>query len=419
MNQCDSQIIRETLASWGLTESKQGESGDLNATPADLIIINTCTVTSSADAKFHKALRRIKREDPRALIAVTGCYANSPTPSSQLVGVGVVFKPHDFSSLADSLRAHNIISVDETLGPCGQSYFAEHTRAFMKIQDGCDCNCAYCIVPIVRPILWSESPQTVVRAINSFSAKGYKEVVLTGIHLGFYGRDSGQADLASLLVKIEQECEIDRVRLSSIEINEVSDEILELMASSKKFCHHLHLPLQSGNDEILRAMGRRYSVDTYKKRVGEIRKKLPDVGITTDVIVGFPGETDKHFEHTCMIVREMEFTKIHVFRYSPRPDTRAAVMDSQVLPNLISKRARQLIMVGEETAQKFKADFIGRTLQVLTEKGETRGSTCTGLAPNYIRVKVLDVPADCVGQILPVRLTGIDEHTGIALGRMI
>jgi threonylcarbamoyladenosine tRNA methylthiotransferase MtaB len=197
VNQCDSQILRETLASWGLTETGLTEASlaETGAEPEpDLVVINTCTVTSAADTKFRKALRRTRRENPRALIAVTGCHANKTSDSSgQLPGADLVFRTRDFSALADFLRRRDM--ADAAPVPRVQSYFSEHTRAFLKIQDGCDCFCAYCIVPIVRPRLWSEDPEKVVAAINSLSSKGYREVVLTGIHLGSFGRDSGRTAL--------------------------------------------------------------------------------------------------------------------------------------------------------------------------------------------------------------------------------
>ncbi len=449
VNQCDSQILRETLTSWGLAETSLTEAGlaETGAEPEpDLVVINTCTVTGTADAKFRKALRRTRREHPRALIAVTGCHANKPSDSpSQLPGADVVFRMRDFSALADFLRRRDMTDADAAPSPRVQSYFSEHTRAFLKIQDGCDCFCAYCIVPIVRTKLWSEDPERVVAAINSLSSKGYREVVLTGIHLGFYGRDETAHDadasdgigaqhaaplqsqgriartspLTDLLDKVERECEIERVRLSSIEISEVSDEMLELFARFKKLCHHLHLPLQSGDDEILGRMGRRYSSASFLQRIEEIRKRIPDVGFTTDVMVGFPGETDEQFERTCQAVEATEFAKIHVFRFSPRPGTRAAAMNSPVPPKAVSARARHLIRVGEDAARSFKRGLIGKTVHVLVEQLADDGSSCIGLASNYIRVKALNGSPDCVNRVLPVRLTGLDARTGIAIGQVI
>ncbi len=423
VNQCDSQIIRETLTSWGLAEvgieKGRSECEEVPHKP-DLVVINTCTVTSVADSKFRKSVRRARREHPQSLIAITGCFAekNSSFPDDE-PGADAIFKMGDFAALAEVLRTHGMIPINVEPVPSRQSYFAEHTRAFLKVQDGCDCFCAYCIVPIVRPNMWSESPEDVVAAINDLFSKGYGEVVLTGIHLGFYGRNARQGGLAGLLRKIEAECEIGRIRLSSIEINEVSEDIIDLIAGSEKFCSHLHLPLQSGNDKILEAMGRRYTSRFFVERTAAIRERIPDIGITTDVIVGFPGETDEQFDDTMRIVEEVEFAKTHVFRFSPRPGTRAAEMKPRVPQGVISSRARQLIALGEETGLRFRERFVGTTLQVLVEGGASNGKSLAGFSSNYIRVNILDMPADNDDEVLPVRLTDAGGISGVAEGKIV
>ncbi|MBI4830300.1 MAG: tRNA (N(6)-L-threonylcarbamoyladenosine(37)-C(2))-methylthiotransferase MtaB [Candidatus Lindowbacteria bacterium] len=440
VNQCDSQILRETLNTWGLAETTSGKNG--NGREAEVIIINTCTVTEVADVKFRKALRRTRRENPTSLIAVTGCYANKiHAAGGHIEGADIIFEHGDFTRLKGFLEARKMdsrstIRVEDRL--CGndkeraendrekggnnkppQSYFAEHTRAFLKIQDGCDCYCAYCVVPTVRNRLWSERPENVIASVQSLASNGYREVVLTGIHLGFFGRDSGKDNLLELLKRIETECEIDRIRLSSIEINEVSDEMLELITASRKICHHLHLPLQSGDDDVLRRMGRRYSYSFYSKRIERIRAIIPDIGITTDLIVGFPGETDEQFMRTCECVQQTDFAKIHVFRFSPRAGTRAAAMDSQVPAGTISCRARNLIQAGDSVARRFKERFVGQTVDVLVERMTAKEGACTGLTSNYIRVQVRDAPADCVNRLIPVRLTAVEADSGLAIGEPI
>jgi threonylcarbamoyladenosine tRNA methylthiotransferase MtaB len=421
VNQCDSQIIRETLASWGLGEAYAGENiSDAENEKCDLIVVNTCTVTGTADSKFRKTLRRVSRENPDAIVAVTGCFANRAACSAEEVsGADMVFKMGDFAAFAGFLGARGLVPMDVEPAASSQSYFAEHTRAFLKIQDGCDCFCAYCIVPHVRPKLQSENPDALVAAINNLSDKGYREVVLTGIHLGFYGRDLGRIDLPGLLHRIDAECDVGRIRLSSIEINEVSDDILELIAGSEKFCRHLHLPLQSGSDEILGEMGRRYDSDFFIRRVKEIREGIADIGLTTDIIVGFPGETDDEFERTTQLVQEIGFAKIHVFRFSPRPGTKAAEMGPRVPQGTISARARRLMALGDEVACEFRERFVGQTLEVLGESGGIDGSSCTGFSSNYIRVMVLDAPNGAVGSIIPVRLTDAGGRSGIAEGRAV
>jgi threonylcarbamoyladenosine tRNA methylthiotransferase MtaB len=273
----------------------------------------------------------------------------------------------------------------------------------------------------VRPRLFSEPPDKVISAINELSAKGYNEVALTGIHLGFYGRDTKGSGLAGLLGRIEAECDIARVRLSSIEINEVTDEILDLIAGSEKFCRHLHLPLQSGDDEVLARMGRAYTAALFADRVGQIRRKIPDIGITTDVIVGFPGETDEQFEHTMQMVEKIGFAKTHVFRFSPRPGAKAAEMRPRVAQGTISSRARRLIALADEVALGFRKRFVGQTLETLIEGGLAgigvrNGRASSGFSSNYIRIRVSDAPADAAGRIARVRLTDAEGDSGVAKG---
>jgi threonylcarbamoyladenosine tRNA methylthiotransferase MtaB len=410
-------MLRETLNRWGMTEAE-------SAAAPELIVVNTCTVTGMADAKVRKTLRKARREHPTALIAVTGCFAQltnqaAPPPA----GADIVFSPKNLAPIAEFLRQKNILNGVSWSEHATQSYFAEHTRAFLKIQDGCDCFCSYCIVPFVRPTLWSRRPEEVIAAINGLSERGYKEVVLTGIHLGFYGRerrdgDGSHATLAALLAKIETNCGINRVRLSSIEVNEASDELVNLMARSSMICRHLHLPLQSGDNDILKRMNRRYSADSFLNRVNDIRKKIPDIGLTTDIIVGFPGETEEQFERTCEAVESIEFAKVHVFRYSSRPGTRAAEFDAPVPPNVASERARRLIRVGNAAAIRYKRAFIGKTLDALVETYDGKRKRCEGLTPNYLRVRADGALKECVNTILPVTITGVDADTGLTIGRI-
>jgi threonylcarbamoyladenosine tRNA methylthiotransferase MtaB len=410
VNQCDSQLIRETLTSW---ELREGEAQD-----ADLIVINTCTVTGTADAKFRKALRRARRENPRAAIVVTGCFAARRDSSRDGdCGADLLFGMRDMRPLAEFLLQRGFLHSATAQPVRRQSYFAEHTRAFLKIQDGCDCFCSYCIVPLVRPYLWSEEPDTVINAINELAAKGYKEVVLTGIHLGFYRRDSGQNGLAFLLRRIADECGIARVRLSSIEINEVSDEIISILTSSEKFCDHLHLPLQSGDDTVLAAMSRRYSSESFVHRVEDIREHIPDIGISTDVMVGFPGETDEQCERTMQVVEKVGFVKTHVFRFSPRAGTSAAAMEP-VSSRLVTMRARRMIEVADIAARGFRERFLGKSLHVLPETCDEDGASCIGLSSNYIRVKVQDVSTPVLNTIIPVTLVSVGTEGGAATGKL-
>ena len=431
VNQCDSQVIRETLISWGMTPCDPVPGGAQEPSHPDLVVMNSCTVTGVADSKFRKALRRTRREHPDAFIGVTGCFTNKPDASAEdLPEADLIFETGDFETPAEALRELGVIPMmpmipmmpqNSDAAIHGQSYFAEHTRAFLKIQDGCDCFCSYCIVPTVRANFWSESPDNIVAAMNDLAAKGYREVVLTGIHLGFYGRGEGSdggrdGGLLGLLRKIEAECGIERVRISSIEVNEVSDEMIDLIAGSEKLCPHLHLPLQSGSDETLRRMGRRYDSDFFIERVERIRAGIPDVGITTDVIVGFPGEKAKHFDETMRVAELANFSKIHVFRFSPRPGTKAVGMKPRVAQGEISRRARRLIALGDEMGLSFRQRFVGQVLPVLIEGRAGEGDYLAGFSSNYIRIKIPGASADNVNKVQSVRLTDAWGHCGVAEG---
>ncbi len=412
VNQCDSQILRETLISWGLKEA--------GAREAAVVVINTCTVTGTADSKFRKAIRRAKRQNPHAFVIVTGCFAQRADCSSENEPeTDLIFKIRDFRHLSDFLFRQGLIDSKTTKGKHRQSYFAEHTRAFLKIQDGCDRFCAYCVVPHVRPELWSEDEDNVIAAIHSLSSRGYKEVVLAGIHLGFYRRGEGENALARLLGRIEDECDVERVRLSSIEINEVSNQLLSIIADSKRFCRHLHVPLQSGDNDILARMNRGYSSDFFLRKVEEIRKRIPDVGISTDVIVGFPGETDKQVDRTMQLIEKIEFVRTHVFRFSPRPGTKAAEMDSHVPSRFVSSRARSMIQAGEAASRRFRERFVGRTVKVLAETYDHTEKSCMGLSSNYIRIKVLGVSSQCLNHTMSVRLAAAGMGSGVATGRLV
>ncbi|MDH7601462.1 MAG: tRNA (N(6)-L-threonylcarbamoyladenosine(37)-C(2))-methylthiotransferase MtaB [Armatimonadota bacterium] len=407
---------------------------------ADVYVINTCTVTAAADAKSRAAVRKAHRINPQACVVVTGCYAETSRDAvSRIEGVGLVVGNRDKDVLADKIisyiraREQGLGSIDDALGgesasdnPPRAVLPRTRTRALVKVQDGCDHFCSYCIVPFARPEMHSRPIGEVLEEIRRLADYGYKEIVLTGIRLGSY-RDSDQG-LPDLVLQAAEISGIERIRLSSIEPWEI-DEALIGVFQHPKVCRHLHIPLQSGDDEILARMNRPYRADDYLSLVNKIRDETPGIGITTDVIVGFPGETEEAFENTCEVVRRAGFSRLHVFRYSPRHLTRAAEMPNQVPEALKKERAEILSTIGLECARAFAQSWIGQTLPVLAEH-RVRGSRLPtadnisaktdlvllrGFTDNYIEV-TFPGELSLAGSVAGVTITGVDEN-GRAVGR--
>jgi threonylcarbamoyladenosine tRNA methylthiotransferase MtaB len=354
VNQFDSQVIREHFGAQGYEFSSKPDG-------AELVIVNSCTVTAEADRQCRSLVRKIIAADPRTRVLLAGCYARRAGPD--LVSEFPRIELFD----APSLRERPIAS------------FAEHSRAFLKVQDGCDAFCSYCVVPFVRPVLWSRPVGDVLDQVRALVAGGYPEIVLTGVHLGKY--HGGLEAVVRAIVEIPGEF---RIRLSSLEINEVSDGLVELMhAHPARICRHLHVPLQSGSTSVLKRMKRPYTAESFSRAIRKIRASLPDVGISADVIVGFPGETGEEYDETRACIEQNQFSKLHVFRYSPRPGTAAAAMRPLVAPEVIKQRAQALREAGDALEKRFWQRFIGTKRHVVVE-----GTNNTALTDNYIRVMV-------------------------------
>ena len=356
VNQYETEYLRQGLARLGYRDANEGEA-------ADLCVVNTCTVTADGEAKSRKMIRQLGRRHPRAEIIVMGCYA---TRAEREVAAlpGVLEVVTDKRQLPELLGRLGLLDV-----PTGISTFGSRHRAYVKVQDGCRMQCSYCIIPQVRPVLSSRTVPDVLDEIRRLVDNGHREIVLTGIHLGHYGVDlSDPIDLTGLVRRI---VELDggfRVRLSSIEAVEVSDELVDLMAQrTDRICPHLHISLQSGSDAVLRRMRRRQSVDQFLECCVKFRLALDSPALTTDVIVGFPGETDEDFAATCRTVREAGFSKLHVFRFSPRQGTPAADLPDQIPETVKQRRAEELGDLGKQLRQQFFERLIGRSLQVLVE----------------------------------------------------
>ena len=352
-----------------------------NPGEADVYILNTCTVTRAADAKARHLLRSAHRQNPNVFIIATGCYAQRvPSELENIEGVNRVVDNNEKSNLLQVLKI--IPQKVQTIKTLTVADAPFRTRSFLKIQDGCQNYCAYCVVPFVRVSETSVPPDSIINEIKLREAEGCQEIVLTGTRVGGYNFSG--LDLRGLLQRILVETKISRIRLSSIQPQEISPELITLWKNNR-LCPHFHLSLQSGSAGVLERMNRRYSPEDYQNVLDLIRQEVPAVAITTDVIVGFPGETDKEFEESLTLCKEFGFTRIHVFSYSPRTGTEAALMKGQVPEKIKKERSRRMLALAEESARKFKERFAGQSLDVLWEK-QTEDGDWTGITGNYIRV---------------------------------
>ncbi|HBX22827.1 MAG TPA: tRNA (N(6)-L-threonylcarbamoyladenosine(37)-C(2))-methylthiotransferase MtaB [Desulfotomaculum sp.] len=389
--------------------------------PADIYIINTCTVTHLGDRKSRQLIRRATRTNPEAVVAVTGCYAQTaPDEVLGIEGVDLVIGAGNRAGIVDlvegTVKGRQTVAVrdisedrefEELPGETNQG----RVRAFLKIQEGCQNFCSYCIVPYARGPLRSRTPENVLAGAAELLARGFREIVLTGIHTGAYGREpGGSIGLAELLEKLAILPGLLRLRLSSLEPHDVTPKILELLSSGPPFCRHLHIPLQSGDDEILKSMRRTYDTSYFRRLTARIREKIPDCGITTDVMVGFPGETDRHFNNTLEFIAEMQFSGLHVFKYSPRRGTPAANFPEQVAPAAKETRSRRLIALGREMTNRFAATYLGQTVDVLAEQliSADKGGQLEGLTENYLRVTFAGSP-EVLGKQIRVSITEIND----------
>lgn len=393
VNQCESAGIAEALAARGLTLVPFEEA-------ADAYIINTCTVTGRTDYQSRQLIRRAIRKNPAAAVLVTGCYAQrAPEEIAQIPGVRFIAGNAEKERIPDILCEMTTgaprvlvgnIRDEKGISRLGATLFPEHTRAFLKIQDGCDAFCSYCIVPHARGASRSLPAPEVAERISSISRAGYREIVLTGIHLGAWGRDlEPRAEFVTLIRRIVEGCAVERLRLSSIEPRELNAELIALIGTSGTLCRHLHIPLQSGDDGILAAMGRDYDADFFRNLVRNLPSAVPGIAVGIDLMAGFPGETEAAFANTLRLVEEIPVAYLHVFPYSRRPGTPAAAMAGQIPDPVKKRRAERLRAVGALKRRLFAERFIGTPLSVLVE-GRTDQKTGfpVGFSDNYIPVAV-------------------------------
>ena len=407
LNQADSQALARRFREAGYRVV--GSSAD-----ADVVVLNSCTVTAAADAKARQYLRAARRRNPGAVVVATGCYAQrAPADIEALPEVSLVIGNTGKASLVESAHA----ALNKSLPESGKSSPADpvtlsgvknpaRTRAMVKIQEGCDQVCAYCIVPKVRGRERSIPPETIIAEINRHAAEGYREVALTGTQLGTYGFDLTGADLQCLLERILTETDVERLRVSSLQAHEITASLLQFWSDSR-LMPHFHIPLQSGCDTTLRAMRRRYSTSQFAASVGLVRQMYPDAGITTDIIVGFPGETDDDFTGSLQFATAMRFSGIHAFPYSPRPGTSAAYFQDQVAEPEKRARMGEMLDLSAESALRFRESQLGAVRPVLWERASGSGSVWSGLTDNYLRVRaVCDFTLS--NQITNARLTGLE-----------
>lgn len=390
---------------------------------ADVYVINTCTVTHMSDRKSRQYIRRMKKKNPEAIIAVVGCYSQvSPEEILEIEEVNLVMGTNERRKIVEEIkkldstkkvstvddimkvRAFEEIEINQTNGK---------TRAFMKIQDGCDRFCTYCIIPYARGgKIRSRDLESIIKEAEKLSEKGYKEIVLTGIHVASYGKDfkEKEINLLEVIKKVAKIEKIERIRLSSVEPILFTDEFITEIKKINKLCPHYHLSLQSGCDETLKRMNRRYTTSEYKEIVDKLRKNIPDVAITTDVIVGFPGETNGEFDTTLNFLKELELTQMHIFKYSPRKGTPASEMENQIDPQIKQFRSDSLLSLNRENFYKFSKNYLNKEVEVLFEQA-IKENVYEGLTKNYIRV-VVESKKDIQGKILKTKITSIeDEYT--------
>ncbi len=406
VNQYETEKARHALESAGFATVPFGSA-------ADVCVVNTCSVTSVADSKSRAAIRRARKANQEAWIVVTGCYsALDPMEVSRVVDVGLIVPNEDKDSLAELIAARFGVSLGKTPDPApGTALPRMRTRAVVKVQDGCDNFCAYCVIPYARPVLSSRPMVEVVAEVEALAQSGYREVVLAGIRLGRF--ESGDLRLPDLVRCIANIDGIQRIRLSSIEPWEVDESLAEVM-QMPKVCRHIHIPLQSGDDRILAAMNRRYTADEFISKADMLRAAIPGIGITTDVIVGFPGEDDDAFANTVRLVERVGFSRVHVFRYSARKRTAAAEMPNQTAHDVKTNRANALSSIAQTLAVDFAKSHIGQTLQVLAESQTDKPGELAGYTDNYIRVR-FQAPPKLKGSIVPVEITEALED-GEAVG---
>ena len=390
---------------------------------ADVYVINTCTVTHMSDRKSRQYIRRMKKKNPDAIIAVVGCYSQvSPEEILEIDEVNLVMGTNERRDIVKEIKKLEVVEGEKKASTVDDimkvrafeeieiSQSNGRTRAFMKIQDGCDRFCTYCIIPYARGgKVRSRDMESIVNEAKTLAENGYEEVVLTGIHVASYGKDLKDEDtkLLDVIKQINNIEGIKRIRTSYVEHILFTYEFVNEVSKMEKVMPHYHLSLQSGCDETLKRMNRRYTTAQYKEIVDKLRKEIPNVAITTDVIVGFPGETEEEFEKTYNFLKDIELSQMHIFKYSPRKGTKAADMENQVSPQIKHERSEKLLQLNKENFMKFASKSVGKEFEVLFEQ-EVGDDKYEGLTPNYLKTFVT-CDEDICGKIMKVKITEVKD----------
>lgn len=415
VNQYESEAVEEIFQARGYEKKPDN---------ADIYVINTCTVTNMSDRKSRQMISRARRDNPEAVIAVMGCYSQvKPEEVAAIEGVDVVLGSRNKEEVVDLCEnvLQNKKAIDKVLSFSETKTIEEleisnqeaMTRAYMKIQDGCNMYCSYCLIPYARGNIASRDMDSIKQEAKRLAQNGYKEIVLTGIHVASYGKDlRNGTSLIDVIEEVAKTEGIERIRLSSMEPRHITRDFLERMKETGKACDHFHLSLQSGSDEILKAMNRKYDTKIFKEKVDLIREVFPNAGLTTDIIVGFPTETEENHEDTKDFVKEIKFAKTHLFKYSKRDGTKAASMKPEVNGNIKKERLKELEAIEEVNRLNFLKNQIGKTLSVLFESKSDMEGFKSGYSTNYLRVNVEENIAD--NEIRDVLITEIkdDELVG-------
>ncbi|MCY6484254.1 tRNA (N(6)-L-threonylcarbamoyladenosine(37)-C(2))-methylthiotransferase MtaB [Clostridium aestuarii] len=389
---------------------------------ADVYVINTCTVTNMSDKKSRQMISRARRLNKDAIIAAVGCYSQiAPDKVSKVADIDVVLGTRNKGEIVywvnrareekKQIVVVNDVLKNKVFEDLKIKEYQDKTRAFLKIQDGCNNFCSYCLIPFARGAVCSKKPEKVVNEVTELAKHGFKEIILSGIDISSYGADlDGDINLLNILHEIDEIEGIERVRIGSIGPEFFTENIIKQMSKLKKLCPHFHLSLQSGCDETLKRMNRKYTAAKYKNIVDELRKNIHDLSITTDIIVGFPGETEEEFNKTYDFLENIKLAKMHIFKYSPRTGTKASAMKNQVDGNIKEERSKKLINLNKDNEREFMQKFIGIKTNVLYEhKISEREEYYEGYTPNYIKV-ISKFKEDLKGKILDVTLKNIEDE---------
>lgn len=402
----------ETEAMWQIFKEDGYERIDFEQN-ADVYVINTCTVTNTGDKKSRQVIRRALRKNPDAVIAVTGCYAQtSPKEIMDIAGVDIIIGTEDRDKLLGYVNQYHRerqpingvknIMKKRTYEEMDVPYFTDRTRATLKIQEGCNNFCTFCIIPWARGLMRSRDPVKVIEQAQNLVDQGYKEIVLTGIHTGGYGEDLKDYNLAQLLRDLEQVDGLNRLRISSIEASQLTDEVIDVIRDSNKIVRHLHVPIQSGSDTVLKRMRRKYTMEFFESRIVKLKEIMPNVAITSDVIVGFPGETEEEFQETYDFINKHHFSELHVFPYSIRTGTPAARMTDQIDNDTKNERVRRLIDLSDRLALEYAEGFKDDVLEIIPE--EVKDGKLIGHADNYMKIAI-DADESLTGELVKVKVT--------------